>query len=392
MGELTNFVTDIANSIRKKKRTTAPIKARDFPAEIESIQTDGMSDRVTDGMGWYRPLDRPDKPTMQDNTILMLFGVGKNSPNDIGFLIVCPGNYKVDWGNGDITIHTTNTIAYYMYDYDSVDAPANIQGYKFIWITITPYLTGNITTINLDRTHIDRVGNYQTVQVFELYIQCPLLRIFNMGTSSATPKYRLCNIFSLDINDIIGIQSGVCYEWSNLKIIEKLYLVKATSITYFLQGCYSYNQKLTTDIIYDNSLFDKLTSSAFYNSFYNQPFPQDVTFKMASSQFFYGNSVYNHTLTVDLAGRTANISATFIGTGCYGLKGLRLLNMGLVHTSLTISNSSLDREALIALGSDLPDRTETTPLTWTITNCFGAAHFTPEDRYNVLIKNITIVG
>lgn len=43
MSTLNEYLTSIANAIRKKKGTTAPINAQDFASEIESIETGGAT-------------------------------------------------------------------------------------------------------------------------------------------------------------------------------------------------------------------------------------------------------------------------------------------------------------------------------------------------------------
>lgn len=64
---LDNFLTDVANSIRTKKGTTNSIPASNFDTEIESIETGGGSepiseDYITDGLiSWWEGEDDVDK-------------------------------------------------------------------------------------------------------------------------------------------------------------------------------------------------------------------------------------------------------------------------------------------------------------------------------------------
>lgn len=339
---------------------------------------------------WTRPLDRPVKPVMVDDTILMLFGVGRDSPNDIAFMITCVGGYTVIGADGIMSNHDNNTVAEFMYDYDSIDAPIDSQGYKMCWIVIRPILeSGNITALYGQVRHSLRPSTVAlTSQVFEMYIQCPLLttmQLFPTTTSATSGTYfRMMQIFSLDINNITIAFNYLLAHCNDLKLIEKLYVDKMVSVAYFLYASYGFNGEIPSD----SGIFKKASSECMSNCIsYNQQFQRPFT--AVTTYAFTGMSSYNHILELDLANRTTVVT---FPTNLYALKGLRLYNMTAVQNLVGVPSTSLDVPALNLLGGDLYDRTGLAAGTLTITGCFGAARWSAEDKAIVTAKNWTIVG
>lgn len=337
---------------------------------------------------WTRPLDRPEKPEMVDDTVLILFGVSRDSPNDLALRIYCIGGYTIIGADGTVSNHNSSTKAEFMYDFDSINAPVDSQGYKMCWITIRPTLeTGAITNLDLQQRHSLRstISNaVVAVQIFELYIQCPSLISMpwaSATTFSYTVYCRMLEIISLDINNITSALTNFASYCPNLQLIEKLYVDKVTVMLNFLRESVSFNGILPIE----SAVYDKVTES-FMNGCrsYNRPFQK--TFTKISSNSFTGMSAYNHTIT-------ANPSITYITlTDLHALKGVRIPNMLEILITINITNTSLDVPALNLLGGDLMDRTGLTAGTLTVTNCFGSAMWSAEDRALVQAKNWTIIG
>lgn len=339
---------------------------------------------------WTRPLDRPVKPVMFDNMILILFGVSKNSPNDIAFTVICIGGYDVVGADGAVSNHASNTKAEFMYDFDNIDIPIDSQGYKMCWITIRPTLEiGNITSFDILQKHSLRPAAASLAvvsQTFEMYIQCPSLSNFSNSQSSTSYGifYKLCDIFSLDINVLSSNQNYFLSGWSGLKLIEKLYVGRTVTVGNFLNGATSFDGIIPIE----SDVFSKATINCMNNATsYNRQFERPFTAITTSA--FSGMNAYNHIIELDLANRTTVVGFAINLTA---LKGMRLYNMTDAQTSVNVSGSSLDIPALNLLGSDLYDRTGLTAGTLTVTNCFGAARWSAEDRALVQAKNWNIVG
>lgn len=382
-----------------------------YADKINQITTgDG---EIIDCDGWHRPTDRPTKPTMVDNTILMLFGASELSPNDIAFLCTTSaGQYKVDWGDGTSDLYNSNVKAEHSYDFTTISKTVDSQGYKMVWITVTP-VSGNILSFNVNQKHSLRIGSYFIPQVFEMYIQCP--NMTGLTFPSSNIMYGLLEVFSLDTNAISSTFSYCLANCFNLKKIEKLLLPSmgnTSGMSYFMYNCYSYNAPFPDDT------YLRVLGSYFMNNCYsfnqsmpfllgvssvgiagnfmqncygfNQKFPESLAIR-GGVYFLNGCRSFNHSVTVDLSLTTA-VGTNFIGTGNYAQKGLRLLNMHTAHNAITISNSNLDVDALVLLFGDLTNRTATTAGTITITNCYGADKLTTEQRAIATNKNWSIVG
>ena len=340
------------------------------------------------GDEWTRPLDRPAKPLMCDNMVLMLFGVSANSPNDMAFLFqTSAGQYHVDWGDGESNNYNSNTIAEHLYDFGSITTPVDSRGYKLVWITVTP-VSGNITAVNTYVRHSLRPaasGNsIFAAQVFEVYIQCPYLTSLYWTAAAGHTRYTLMDIFSLDVNQITAPTYLLMF-CSGLKQIDKLEIGNMQVINSLLRGCVSYNEELPFPTNLGN-----IGSHFMYDcTSYNKPITQEIKFAGDQDSFFYNCNAYNHTLTVDLSQST---NPSFVLTNTYALKGLRLLNMGLVQNVVNVSNKPMEVPALTALFSDLADRSQTTSGTITITGCFGASRLTPADKAVATVKNWVVVG
>lgn len=405
-----------------------------------------ITSAISDSSGlWTRPIDRPEKPVILDNTILMLFGVSEKSPNDMAFNITTSLGigYTVDWGDGEVINYNSGIKAEHVYEFGDIDKSIDNQGYKMVWITIRPTIDDvDIITFNTQqRPSLRSTATAATFvpQLFELYIKCSRLTSMiwrGVSSNANTVYYSLLDIFALYENNITTTYAYMLASCFNLKMIEEFEINNISSLSSFMSGCYSYNYPFPDNVTFDNVTTNFMSNCSAYNQpfsdnvtfknittnfmtgcmTYNQPFPDSVTFSNVTSDFMsmcyaynqpfpdsvifgavttnFMNSctVYNHSVIVDLRRSASAIGTSFIGIGNYALKGLRLLNMGTIHTALTISNSSLDVDALIALFNDLPDRIGLSAGTITISNCYGAPRLTSANRLIATSKNWNITG
>lgn len=360
---------------------------------VDGMWSDGTPDEPSSEDGWVRPKDRPPVPEFGENeqAIYFLFGVNENSPNDMAFALTCPGGYYVDWGDGIVDTVASGSRAQHLFDYSSIEVQLDYLGYKMVYIKAYP-VNGNITSIVLfTHKHANRPTAATAVflpQVFEMYLQAPYVTTIAASTSPGT-RYHFLEIFDYRGTNSITSFSTFLPHCRNLRRLN-IDTSKGTTFQYFLSNCVSFNQTLNIDTSNGTNFANFLLNCAAYN----RPLNIDTHKGTAFSYFMSGCSGYNQTLTVDVSNsETAGLGTSFVGTSCYALKGLRLLNMeGLPNNAVTISNSSLDVDALVLLFGDLGDRTDYTAGTITITNVFGAARLTAADRLIATSKNWTIVG
>ena len=107
---------------------------------------------------WQRPTDwlpMPTNITSADQTFVGLHAVIENSDNYCSFsFTTSAGQYKVDWGDGNVTLHNSGTIAQYQYNYSSVsNSTLSSRGYKQVIIKVTP-VSGNLLSCNFQQRFV----------------------------------------------------------------------------------------------------------------------------------------------------------------------------------------------------------------------------------------------
>lgn len=307
--QLTTDLTAIRSSlVAKGAEIERGTPLADWPEAINAIEGDGAAPSAP---LWQRPADRPVKPAMVDNTILMLFGVSELSPNDMAFAMTCVGGYTVDWGDGAVIDYASAAIAEHNFSFDPLPQSIDAQGYKMVWITVTPTIAeANITVYNTQVRPSQRPPLIFYPQLFELYIQCPQLTSMYWGTASTT-AYRQMEIFSLDVNAITGLVAYFLINSVNLRRIEELHLESpAIQLASFMQACTNYNYPFPNYLDFSN-----VTSNFLYNcAAYNQPFPSNATFpNLTGNYFMYGCAAYNQPFSSGVT--FANVTDNFM-YGC----------------------------------------------------------------------------
>ena len=107
---------------------------------------------------WQRPTDwlpMPTNITSADQIFVGLHAVIENSDNYCAFsFTTSAGQYQVDWGDGNITLHNSGTIAQYQYNYATVsNSTLSSRGYKQVIIKVTP-VSGNLLTCNFQQRFV----------------------------------------------------------------------------------------------------------------------------------------------------------------------------------------------------------------------------------------------
>jgi hypothetical protein len=107
---------------------------------------------------WVRPTDwlaMPTGITSANQTFVGLHAVFPSGQNYVAFLFTTStGQYRVDWGDGTVTLHNSNTIAQYEYDFATIsNSTLTSRGYKQSMITVTA-VSGNLLTCDLQRRFV----------------------------------------------------------------------------------------------------------------------------------------------------------------------------------------------------------------------------------------------
>lgn len=356
--------------------------------KVRAIPQEGGTTEPSDG--WTRPADRPPVPTVSPEEIYMLFGVMPTGPNDYAITLTAVGGYRVDWGDGTVETIASATKCEHMYNYASLAVTPNVDGVKWVWIKFTP-VSSVFTVINTNVRHSSRPTASSTAlfapQVYEMYLNAPNVTTWAWANTSYTRFYQL---EILDWQGVNKITTGsyFLYYAVNLKQLN-IYTGLMTNFSRFLYYCCSFNRLLRS---IDTSKGTNFSYFMYQCNSFNQPLDIITSNGDDFTYFMYNMWSFLHPIAVDLIKATTAIGTGFIGSNNNSQTGLRLLNMGSIHTALTISNSNLDVTALVALFGDLYNRSSTTAGTLTITGVFGASQLTAQQRAIATSKNWTIVG
>ena len=107
---------------------------------------------------WQRPSDwlpMPTNITETDQIFVGLHAVIENNDNYCSFsFTTSAGQYRVDWGDGNVTLHNSGTIAQYQYNYASVsNSTLSSRGYKQVMIKVTA-ISGNLLSCNFQQRFV----------------------------------------------------------------------------------------------------------------------------------------------------------------------------------------------------------------------------------------------
>ena len=139
--------------------------------------------------GWVRPTDRPPVPNIAVNSVVLLVEVTDDDSNYVYVRATATGGYTVDWGDGTTDTWSTNTLASHKYTYSSISSAVTLGFIKYVWVKITPTVSGNDLTgftaggIGTNfRTNYGYRHNY-----LEAYVNAPNMTSLTFGeTSGAT--------------------------------------------------------------------------------------------------------------------------------------------------------------------------------------------------------------
>ena len=258
------YLHDIADSIRKMKRTSNPITTDSMAGEIEGIDIGYDPDEK-----WERPLDWPDYSQIDITNFEGMYFTYDTSQADnatewAGFYCVCSGGYKVERGqiiNGEFVAEQTTTKSSGSEFREWI--PMTVTGYVVYRITAS---TGNpITSIGMrdlprSMTGSDTTRLYSQQKCLERYGRLPNITSFSSWQNNFVRSDTIYNLEKLT--------SFYCV-WANCFLIENIDLTGFNSNVTNCQSAFASCKSLR----YINNT-DKFVTSAcrtMYQIFYNCP-------------------------------------------------------------------------------------------------------------------------
>ena len=359
---------------------------------------------------WVRPSDwlpMPTNITSADQIFVGLHAVIENSDNYCAFsFTTSAGQYKVDWGDGNVTLHNSGTIAQYQYNYTSVsNSTLSSRGYKQVIIKVTP-VSGNLLGCNFQQRFVTTPAQNQIYATgfLDCILSMPNATSITFGGTTIRHSY----VERFDVKTIGNVTTmGVMFQsCSSLQSVPLFNTQNVISMQQMFQYCYSlqsvplFNTQNVTNMSYMFQSCSSLQSVPLFNT-------QNVTNMQQMFQFCYSLqsvplfNTQNVTTMQNMFQNcvSLNFIPAFITTAVTTdftafANGSASINRILMSFNRTVSlqNCQLSKDALVEIFTNLIDRTSTTSATIDITGNWGATALTSADRLIATNKNWTITG
>ena len=195
---------------------------------------------------WQRPADwlpMPANITSADQIFVGLHAVFESGQNYCAFsFTTSTGQYQVDWGDGTVTLHNSDTIAQKNYDYASIsNSTICSRGYKQVIIKVTP-VSGNLLTCNFQQRFVTTPAQNQAYS--SGFLEC-ILSMLNASSGlsiifgGGPVRHAYCE--KVDIKTI-GNATNMQNMFFNCYSLQSVPLFNTTNVTnmaYMFTGCYS---------------------------------------------------------------------------------------------------------------------------------------------------------
>ena len=382
---------------------------------------------------WQRPSDwlpMPANITSADQIFVALHAVFESGQNYCAFsFTTSAGQYKVDWGDGTVTLHNSNTIAQKNYDYASIsNSTLCSRGYKQVIIKVTP-VSGNLLSCNFQQRFVTTPAQNQVYATgfLDCILSMPNATSIAFGGTTIRHSY----VERFDVKTIGNVTSMIsmfqnCYSLqsvplfntanvtnmismfnncSSLQSVPLFNTQNVTGMSLMFQNCVSlqsvplFNTQNVTDM-----------GSMFFGCYSLQSVPLFNTQKVTSMQQMFQNCYSLQSVPLFNTQNVISMGSMFYN--CFSLNFIPNFNTTLVtnftnfatgcnsldrcttifRSSVGLQNCQLSKDALVEVFTNLTNRTSTTSATIDITGNWGATALTSADRLIATNKNYTITG
>jgi surface protein len=291
---------------------------------------------------WVRPSDWLAMPTVTvaNDTFVGLHAVFPEGQNFVAFqFTTSAGQYRVDWGDGTVTLHNSGTVAQYQYDYATVsNATLTSRGYKQAMIVVTP-VSGLLRIIDLQKAYV--TSPLQTTAYASGFLDC-ILSMPNASVSSSIVlgstiiRHSYCERF--DIKTIGGCNSlpNLFFQFSLLQSVPLFNTSAVTNMSQMFNQCLS----LQNVPLFNTSAITNM-SQMFNQCLSLQNVPLFITSAVTNISSMFNGCASLKSIPLFNTSAVTNMSQMFLG--CSSLKSVPLFNTGLVTnmSSMFQSCSSL---------------------------------------------------
>jgi surface protein len=326
---------------------------------------------------WTRPSDwlaMPTGITSANQTFVGLHAVIENGDNYVAFLFTTSaGQYQVDWGDGSTpTLHNSNTIAQYQYDFATVSSSTlTSRGYKQAIITVTP-VSGNFLTCNFQQRFVTSPVQNQAYSTgfLDCILSMPNASATGLAFGGTTVRHTYVERFDIKtignsnnlsnlFNTCFSLQSIPLFNTSNvtnmstmfnacnsIKSIPLLNTALVTTMTNMFQSCTSLESVplLDTGLVTNMSNMFNGCSSLKEVPLLNTGLVTNMSNMFTSCISLQSIPLFNTALVTNMNGMFTN---------CISLQSIPLFNTGLVTnmTALFASCQSLNNIPALSTAS-----------------------------------------
>ena len=275
---------------------------------------------------WQRPADwlpMPTNITSADQIFVGLHAVIENSDNYCSFsFTTSAGQYQVDWGDGNVTLHNSGTIAQYQYNYASVsNSTLSNRGYKQVMVKVTA-VSGNLLTCNFQQRFVTTPVQNQAYS--SGFLEC-ILSMPNASSGQSiifgglAIRHSYCE--KVDIKTIGNATNltNLFQTFHSLQSVPLFNTTNVTSISYMFYNCFSLQSVPLFNTINVTNM-----SYMFYNCFSLQSVPLFNTINVTNMSFMFYNCASLQSVPLFNTINVTNMSYMFYN--CSSLQYLPLFN------------------------------------------------------------------
>ena len=275
---------------------------------------------------WQRPSDwlpMPTNITATDQIFVGLHAVIENSDNYCAFsFTTSAGQYRVDWGDGNVTLHNSGTVAQYQYNYASIsNSTLSNRGYKQVMIKVTP-VSGNLLTCNFQQRFVTTPAQNQIYS--SGFLEC-ILSMPNASSGQSitfggtTIRHAYCE--NVDIKTI-GNATNMTNMFSCCFSLQSVPLFNTINVTNTI-NMFSYCYSLQSVPLFNTTNVTNM-SGMFINCFSLQSVPLFNTSNVTNMSSMFQNCYPLQSVPLFNTSNVTNMVNMF--NNCFSLQSVPLFN------------------------------------------------------------------